>query len=304
MRPQADKQINVGSNRDLLSTLSSICDEVYHQAPSIRNELVNRRELSSAAASARMRLIEGLLASSSLPFLGMNSAKAPPEMSMYLSILHRGNMHVQQDTGYTVVEPTKDDPLNVRPTFARICEVLQEKPDARIPVAHLFDALRQPPFGVRDGLLPLLLAVFAVIHEQELAFYEDGGFLRQVTGAEFMRLVKEPTSFEIQYCRVAGVRASVFARLAKILRPDAAQTARPASSTLYGHFVCLPLHSRSTRTIPSGCRRKLRLSALRCSAHRSQPCLFSAISQPHAALNRLVTEVQSVTRQYVASFLR
>ncbi len=40
----------------------------------------------------------------------------------------------------------------------------------------LFEDLRRPPYGVRDGLIPLLLAVFAIAHEKDLAFYKDGTF--------------------------------------------------------------------------------------------------------------------------------
>jgi hypothetical protein len=76
------------------------------------------------------------------------------------------------------------------------------------------------PFGVREGLCPLLLAVFAVIHEQDVAFYDQGSFLKQVTGQDFHRVIKAPEHFEVQYCRIAGVRTLVFEQLFKVLNPD------------------------------------------------------------------------------------
>jgi hypothetical protein len=65
----------------------------------------------------------------------------------------------------------------------------------------------------------LLLAVFAVIHEQDVAFYDEGSFLKQVTGDDFQRLIKAPENFEIQYCRITGVRKVVFEHLFKVLNP-------------------------------------------------------------------------------------
>ncbi len=62
-------------------------------APRIQNELVNRRSLSSAAAAARMRLIERMFSNASEPLLGMDPAKKPPEMSMYLSVLQNTGLH-------------------------------------------------------------------------------------------------------------------------------------------------------------------------------------------------------------------
>lgn len=74
--------LEVGNGRELLVTLSDICDEVYPAAPKIQNELVNRNVLSSAAAGARMRLIERIFNFPDKPLLGMDPTKKPPEMSI------------------------------------------------------------------------------------------------------------------------------------------------------------------------------------------------------------------------------
>src|SRR5581483_389476 len=52
------KALTIRNGRHLLETLSAKFDDTYKLAPCIQNELVNRRNLSSAAAAARMRLIE------------------------------------------------------------------------------------------------------------------------------------------------------------------------------------------------------------------------------------------------------
>jgi hypothetical protein len=75
--------------RHLLSLLSDICDEVFDQAPRLFNELVNRRSISAAATTARLRLIDRILASSSELLMAMDPSSKPPEMSMYLSVLKK-----------------------------------------------------------------------------------------------------------------------------------------------------------------------------------------------------------------------
>ena len=69
----------------LSALISGICDQLYPDAPQVANELLNRNTLSSAAAAARTRLIEGLFQASNQPFLGIDAKKSPPEKSMYLS---------------------------------------------------------------------------------------------------------------------------------------------------------------------------------------------------------------------------
>ena len=121
-----------------------------------------------------MRLIENIVDNASSPLLGMDAAKKPPEMSMYLSVLRHGKMHVPHGDSWMVVPPTaKTDTSKVLPSFARIDEVLRANKDARVKISDVFAALRPAPLGVRDGLAPLLLAVYITAHYDSLAFYED-----------------------------------------------------------------------------------------------------------------------------------
>ena len=87
----------------LSALISGICDRLYPDAPQVTNELLNRNTLSSAAAAARMRLIEGLFQASNHPFLGIDPRKSPPEKSMYLSVIAKGGVHVPASDGYKVV---------------------------------------------------------------------------------------------------------------------------------------------------------------------------------------------------------
>ena len=211
------KRIPVSSARDLLSELSSICDELFGDAPKLKNELVNRRFLSGAAAAARMRLIERMFLNPSRALLGMDAKKKPPEMSIYLSFLQAAGIHRQSNGKYMIMEPSVVDACHLLPAFRKIHEMLERTPDSRVKVSDIFAELRFPPLGIRDGITPLLLATFAIVHEQEVAFYERGTFIRHVAGEEFMRLIKSPDVFEIQYCRITGVRADLFERLLEIL---------------------------------------------------------------------------------------
>ena len=38
-------------------------------------------------------------------------------------------------------------------------QLLDSRPDERVGVGSIFEELRRPPFGIRDGLLPILLVV-------------------------------------------------------------------------------------------------------------------------------------------------
>lgn len=211
------KICTISTPRELLARLSLICDELYPDAPKIANELVNRRVLSSAAAAARMRLIERIFTDAHKELLGMDVDKKPPERSIYLSILLRGLIHRQHQGCWHLAEPPPTDPIKIRPLFGFIRSYLTEKGDARTRISDFFAQLEQPPYGVRAGLAPLLLALYVAIHPDQVAVYEDNTFLAKVGGEEFMRIAKVPESFEIQLCGVKGLRADVFESLIRIL---------------------------------------------------------------------------------------
>ncbi len=211
--------LKMKDGRERLSTLSRIFDEVYDSAPRIHSELANRRSLSSAAAAARMRLIERMFTKVGEEFLGMIPAKKPPEMSMYLSVLKNTGLHHMRAGCWRIGKPHYkiDKKCNVLPTLRRIREIVLEKPDSRVNIALLFAELRKPPYGVRDGLIPLLMTVFAIAYEKDVAFYKDGTFLRELTGEAMLVLTKAPERFDIQYCKIEGVRAELFQRLLTVL---------------------------------------------------------------------------------------
>jgi len=236
----------------LSGLLSNICDQMFASAPLIANELINRSTLSSAAAAARMRLIEGIFSASDKPLLGLDSDKSPPEKSMYLSILHKGGVHVQQGDRFALVEPKQHDPLRLRPSIGRLVEMIEGAKGGRVSAADLIGSLSRAPYGVRAGVSPLLLAVVLCTRSHEMAVYEQGTFLHRFGAADFMRLTKSPADFEIQHCRIAGVRLEVFRELSLAFakettcrRPELLDVVRP----LCQFAAQLPDYTRKTTSL-------------------------------------------------------
>lgn len=271
------KSLSIFSGKQLLKHLSEVCSNVFSKSTNVQNELINRQNLSSAASGARVRLIRAMLERESEPNLGMPESQRPPEMSMYLSILKRGNIHVKVEKVWYIREPTPDsDPYNVLPALKRIDELLKSKIDNKIPITELFLELKKPPFGIRKGLIPLLLAIYYVAHRQDIAIFEDGTFLHEVRGDDFYRLVKAPEYFEIQHSAIEGVRATVFDRLIKVLgiqRVSDAQDSRilDVVQPLCNFVVQLPEYVHNTKNLS---QKAIDVRNLLMSAGEPAPFLF------------------------------
>ena len=251
---QQGERLAIASGRQLLEHLSKTADNAYQLAPRIQSELINRRSPSSAAVTARVKLVGLMFTDAEREYLGLNPDKKPPEMAIYLSVLRNTGLHHESGGKWRLGEPAqKQDAARILPTFQRIREIVRAKPDQRVNVATLFAELQRPPFGVREGLLPLLLAVFAVEHEKEIAFYKDGSFLRELDNEHMMLLPKATERFDLQYCSIEGVRTEVFERLLSVLEIKRADGRSPelldVVRSLCVFVAQLPQYVRNTKRL-------------------------------------------------------
>ena len=244
--------------RELLKFLGEQCDHIYRQAPHVLNELINRRSPSGAAISARTKLVQAMATAPNKPMLGMDDSKRPPEMALYLSILKEGGFHVETENGWVFQLPsTKKDSCRLLPALHHITNLLQKQgTDALVPVPQIFQGLSQLPFGIREGLQPFILAIYLATHHQRVALYEDGTYLPEVGGDAFLRLMKQPEFFHIQYCELDGVRADVFTKLLHLLQIDPRDAAKTDLIDLVRPLTIfisreVPEYSRKTNNLPA-----------------------------------------------------
>ena len=237
----------IRSGRDLAEFLSTVCDSIYPNTPTLRNELINRRALSSAAAAARRNLIDAMIRRPGQERLGFEGT--PPEVSIYASVLASTGIHRRRDGEWSFGAPTANAQLLAAwreiETFFDDCEV------ERRPVVQLFETLERPPYGVRAGVLPVLFCAALLAHDTEVALYEDGAFVPELTIDAFERVLRAADKFSVRRYRVEGVRREVFRRLAHLFGSTAdphdnlVSVVRP----LYRFFGKLPPYSHRTNSV-------------------------------------------------------
>ncbi len=204
---------SINSQRARNRYLSEICKQVYPGTPIIRNELINRRSISATAATARRKLIEAMLERSDMENLGINGY--PAEMSIYRSVLESTGMHRKVSDMWGFCPPTEE---SLMPVWGEIDAFLEECEGERQPVVALYKCLEAEPYGVRNGLLPILLCAALLHYKSEIALYENGGFAPEWSVPLFERLLKMPQRFEIKRFRMTAIRGELFEQFLKVLR--------------------------------------------------------------------------------------
>ena len=264
------------SARELASFLSDVCDSVYANAPIIRNELINRRSLSSAVAAARRVLIERMLTHSAEENLALTGY--PPEMSIYLSVLKASGLHRVTQARWSFGPPDgSSDPCRVRPLWEAIDAFLATTEREPRPVTELFDLLKRPPFGIREGPLPIYLAAYMIHNQAEIALYEEGTFVPQVGIAEFERLMRAPQRFTLQRYRLTNQRARLLDGYIRLFnpKPEPGQvTILNAVRALMVFAARLPRYAHLTEDLSEDAR-AIRKALI--SAREPQPLLFRVL---------------------------
>jgi hypothetical protein len=226
--------------------LSTICDKIYFKTPWIRNELIVRRSLSTAATAARRNLIEKMLISSALPVLGIESY--PPERSMYESVLKDTGLHREVSDGkWWICDPPEHKHHGISPAWNRLREIIFESAGEPRPLDTVFSMLADPPYGVMDGLHPILLCAFMMAHFDETTLYREGTFIPEPSVADFEVLMRRPELFAVGGSRLAGARVAVVKRLAEGLgtRP----TTVPVVRAMFRMVKRLPEFAWSTKRL-------------------------------------------------------
>lgn len=206
------------SPRVLQDFLSTVFDTVFPDTPVLKNELINRQTLSGAATSARRALFEAMLEKADSAQLGIEGF--PPQISMYFSLLQNTTIHREENGKFGFFPPNENADKGIQAGWSAIENFLNETENQRLTVAELFARLQSPPFGLKSGILPILLVAVLLYMDAEVAVYERGNFLPKLSLPIFERLCRAPEAFTLQLCRIAGVRVQVLGKMANVLLPD------------------------------------------------------------------------------------
>lgn len=229
--------------------LSEICDAEFNRAPVLKNELINRRNISSTAAKARRDLLEAMITNESQPCLGITGH--PPQLSMYLSLLFETGIHTNENGKWFFSPPPAGNKL--APLWNELQSYLVSAKGHKKPLVELHNRLMQPPFGLREGVVPVYVCAMLIERSLDVALFEQGTFVPQLTVPVIERLSKKPSNFEIRYCPIENIHKEIFRKLNDVGIGDVM-----SNSQLLGIIrpLCqfaaqLPSYSRNTRLLSS-----------------------------------------------------
>lgn len=185
---------NLDSSRGLSSILSDICDSVFFKSPRVASEMIARRELTGQGARARKKIIEAMLVNVEESALGIEGFG--PDRAIYEAVLRAPGIHSQSKEGQWVFQ--KPTELGWGHVWTEINKFLNSAIAKRINVFDIYKILSSPPYGLKEGVIPLITMSAILARKSEFALYEHGSLVLNLDDAVAERFVKNPSNFAIR----------------------------------------------------------------------------------------------------------
>jgi len=156
------ERIVINYKSDLSRLISKLCFKYFKDTPKFNNEMINKHKLTAPIINARKKVVNGLLSPFMLPMLGI--VGSGPELAIFKCLLAYPGIVTEGLQNIRLADmQTLEDPGLIS-TLLEMKSLLSGATEG-LSVDQILKVLCNPPYGVRMGVIPILLAI--VLHEQK-----------------------------------------------------------------------------------------------------------------------------------------
>ncbi|MBC7228252.1 MAG: hypothetical protein H5T61_13655 [Thermoflexales bacterium] len=174
--------------------LSRICDTVFPCTPELHNDLLNRRNPTAQQIRAAEQVIDALLTRPPSEQLGITGF-GPDWLILHTILRVPGILRQDENGNWVIGEPTQPALASVWKAMEAFWERARQSPQ---PLTQLLDTLQSPPFGLRLGVLPLLLAAALREHLSVAIIRRNGKAIFPITGALLTDICRSPQAYTLE----------------------------------------------------------------------------------------------------------
>ncbi len=310
--------ISVSSEKDLSNVLSDIMDSSFSKTLMVNNDLVNKNNLTGAIRLARKKAIECIMGQEDIyegcPVLS-------PEYNILRATLSKNGI---VDNNQTSKEnQIAEDSLNYyaddkhtlsgKPVMSAIQKKLKKASSERLPLIELYEMLKSEPYGIRDGIIPVLLA-YALRDYQNVSLYFHGSE-HSYTEEELVKSLSEPENYTLFICNWNEEESAYIEGLEKLFseylpKGDGLNRLEELFRAINTHYASISKSARTTEIYVSELAKEYR-NILNFSYKDYNAFFFEVLPKINKDLTELVhqigiikEELESVGSKLYARVLR
>lgn len=182
-----------------LSPLASdMADTIFKDAPKVWSELVNRDSLSTNSVKARRDLLHRMVAMAGEANLGLEGY--PAERGLHETLLLTTGLHAKDlMTGsWGMRPPIQGDKSGFHAVWTDTLALISGA-GTETRADEMYALWGRPPYGIKEGIKPVLFVAMVLAHANNAAVYRDGIFLPTVTDADVDELLQDPMRFSLRW---------------------------------------------------------------------------------------------------------
>lgn len=212
----------IASAKDLRQLLSKIMRQVYPLTPRIKNELIVRRRPRPVIVNARKKLVLAILERSGRENLELEGYR--PDMSMFRTVLLLTNLYrsddKQEDGGDSVwryAEPEELEDPGLRDVWKHLRDFLTVPAEQPKPMADMVSLISAAPYGVRDGIVPILLAAALRAFPGPISITRtDGEYVNDLLPSTIEAMAAHPDEYQVLVPELTVAQRASLDRVAEL----------------------------------------------------------------------------------------
>ena len=200
---------------ELNSLASNLADKYFPESPKLSNELLNRYKPSSSAIAAQKVLLRQMVLNEGSNRLGIKGF--PAEGGLFSSILESTRLYQETSDGWKFVSPQIDDDARLGPIWKAGTDLIRKNSDRTIALSEIYELWRQQPYGVKDGLMPVLIVAFILSQRDSLAIYREGLFRARFDDVDVDYLANDPNAIQLRWMDLTDVARRLLSEMAELV---------------------------------------------------------------------------------------
>lgn len=176
----------------LTQLVSEICLALFSKTPKFNNELINKHILSRPIYLARKKVVDGLLKPFIEPRLGISGTG--PAVAIYRSLLIGKNLLILDKDGkhMRIADFSKyDTDEGLKDCLQDLYEVIC-RASRGVSFEELLKLVMSPPYGLREGVVPIVFALLFHAIRLEISVVDDSGTEMPLTSESIDQGLKSP----------------------------------------------------------------------------------------------------------------
>ncbi|AVV57006.1 hypothetical protein C7121_13265 [Paenibacillus glucanolyticus] len=222
----AGAHIQVRSEINLGIKLSEIMSTIYTHTPEVRNEAFNRRKITKVQKAGAIKLVDRLMDFHNTGAIEIEGFG--PEYLIYATVL--------KNNGVGLENPQVIQSRSLLELRANLITKLDLGKGGFTDLLKLFI---EPPYGIRNAVIPVLLSALLIHEWKYIMFYHNGMHNANVNGELLYHMIENPAQYSYSYQPFNELHVPLINLIDITFLEQSAQTDKTLNPAVYLNRVLL-----------------------------------------------------------------